>query len=116
MPTKKKTRLAKFADGGGVRYPHGRMAADSDEPNTYLGNVRERIINLVAPARRATPAATVATPNPEDLVNPRLTRDLRSGFTQAEDADNYRKGGRVKAKSKPRGVGLARKGHGKAMK
>jgi hypothetical protein len=76
------------------------MSADSDVPNTFVGNVKERVMNLMTP----NVAAKIAARNKamQDAVD--ATDD-----TAPPKAPGMKKGGKVK----PRGVGMARKGHGK---
>lgn len=111
FPTKKKkTMIAKGYAGG------GKMSADPDAPeNTYLANVKERAENLVrtpivAIGRALTPErATV----PLKLREQKQIADINAIDEPVEKPDGMRRGGKVKAKIKIRGVGCAQRGHGK---
>lgn len=104
---KKKTRLARYADGGQV--------GDDDPMAAYRAQLAAQ---QAAEARRAIPAKEFAgiTPAPEisykkevkNQIVKKLPKALRD---YAGDPDTYRKGGKVKAKA--RGVGCAARGHGK---
>lgn len=105
---KKKTRLARFAEGG-------QADTDSDPLAEYRAQLAAQ---EATEARKAIPLKDFAgiTPPPEvsygkevrHQVVKKLPRALR---VYAGDTEDYRKGGKVKAKA--RGVGKALRGHGK---
>ena len=90
----------------GLKDVEGPSIADSI--GTVLKNYKDKAVNAVTPQI----IENYRDSADKDLDRDKATRNVDSTDT-TEDVTTKRKGGRIK--SKPRGVGLAQRGHGKAM-
>ena len=126
FPIKKPTKIAHHAQGGpvgekslyqqdkerldrknaGVKDVEGPSIADSID--TALKNYKDKVVNAVTPQL----IKNYRDSADKDMDRDNATRNVDNTDTTA-DVTTKRKGGRIK--SKPRGVGLAARGHGKAM-
>jgi hypothetical protein len=109
-----------YAEGGKIMGFFDRET-DAEKSKRYIKEAEARAAAREAAARAAEQAQPASAPRAADVLasDPnsvagriKKRRDMANDATN-EEVPAKRKGGIIKAKSKPRGVGCAVKGHGK---